>query len=230
MITPIEIQSKTFKNGIGYDKKDVDNFINEILIGYEALYKEKVELSDKINTLNEGLSYYKSIEKTLQKALVLAEQTAEETKEAARKQAKAIEAEARGNAQLIIADASDEFTRLQQQTIQLIRQYESYKAQFKHLAAAQCELLESASFQIHIADLDTFTEKETVNNTEKETDTVKERNDPAREYKTELGRDKGKSSGSFHKRQNSRPSYDTEKAEEEKEDFEFYNLNEEEQE
>jgi cell division initiation protein len=163
MITPIELQSKTFKNGIGYDKKDVDNFINEVLIGYETLYKEKMELSDKINTLNEGLNYYKTIEKTLQKALVLAEQTAEETKETARKQAKAIEAEARGKAQLIIADASNDFNRLQQQTIQLIRQYEAYKAQFKHLAAAQCELLESDSFQIHIANLNTFIEHEQTN-------------------------------------------------------------------
>ncbi|WFR54743.1 DivIVA domain-containing protein [Anaerocolumna sp. AGMB13025] len=167
MITPIELQSKTFKNGIGYDKKDVDNFINEVLIGYETLYKEKMELSDKINTLNEGLNYYKTIEKTLQKALVLAEQTAEETKETARKQAKAIEAEARGKAQLILADASNDFNHLQQQTIQLIRQYEAYKAQFKHLAAAQCELLESDSFQIHIANLNTFIDSEQSANVEK---------------------------------------------------------------
>lgn len=160
MITPIEIQSKSFKTGIGYDKKDVDSFLHEILIGYETLYKENMELNDKLNALNEGISYYKTIEKTLQKALVLAEKTAEETKEAARKQAKAIEDEARGKAQIILADASNELERLNQQTIQLIRQYEAYKAQFKHLAAAQCELLESDSFQIHIANLDTFVQNQ----------------------------------------------------------------------
>ncbi len=168
MITPVELQSKTFKTGIGYDKKDVDKFINELLVDYETLYKEKMELNDKINTLNEGLNYYKTIEKTLQKALVLAEQTAEDTKETARQQAKVIEAQARGKAQLIIADASSEFNCLKQQIIQLVRQYEAYKAQFKHLAAAQCELLESDSFQIHIADLDTFIEKEEVNNNAKD--------------------------------------------------------------
>lgn len=157
MITPIELQNKTFKTGLGYDKKDVDNFLSELLRGYEITYKENMELSDKVNTLNEGISYYKSIEKTLQKALVLAEQTAEETKNAARLQAKAIEEGAMANAKLTMADAITELSHIKQQTIQLIRQYEAYKAQFKHLAEAQCELLNSDSFNIHIADLDMFT-------------------------------------------------------------------------
>lgn len=207
MITPIELQSKTFKSGIGYDKKDVDNFLHELLVGYETLYKEKMELSDKINTLNEGLNYYKSIEKTLQKALILAEQTAEETKEAARRQAKAIESEARGKAQLILADASNEFNRLQQQIIQLIRQYESYKAQFKHLAAAQYELLESESFQIHIAGLDMFTDKDS--NTAPAKDKIK----------NPMAVSNNPDSSSIQE------NIKTEKDEDE--DFEFYNINEE---
>ena len=205
MITPIELQSKTFKNGIGYDKKDVDNFINELQSGYETMYKEKMELSDKIKTLNEGLNYYKTIEKTLQKALVLAEQTAEDTKESARKQAKAIVEEAKGKAQLILSDASNEFNKIQQQTIQLIRQYEAYKTQFKHLAATQCELLESESFQIHIADLNTFIEREDPSKA-KEVTEVKS---------LDINKD---------------VKIKQIKPETEDEDFEFYNLNEDEQE
>ena len=156
MITPIEIQSRTFKSGIGYDKKDVDNFLNTIRVDYENLYKEKMELNDKLNVLQEGINYYKTIEKMLQKALVLAEQTAEDTRQAATNQARAIIAESRGKAQLIVADANNELQQLHTQTLQLIRQYDTYKLQFKHLAAAQCELLESDSFQIHIANLETF--------------------------------------------------------------------------
>lgn len=158
MITPIELQSKNFRSGIGYDKKDVDGFIGEILASYESMYKENMELTDKIHTLNEGLNYYKTIEKTLQKALILAEQTAEETKETARLHGKAIEGEAREQAKLIVADAKHEYNKLREKTVQLIQQYESYRMQFKHLAAAQFELLESKAFQIQIADLDAFAE------------------------------------------------------------------------
>jgi cell division initiation protein len=163
MITPIELQSKTFRSGFGYDKKDVENFVNELQVDYEFLYKENMELNDKISVLNEGLNYYKTIEKTIQKALVLAEQTAEETKEAARVTAKSIENEARANAGIILADAKNDYNKLREQTIQIMRQYESYKAQFKHLAAAQYELLESETFNIHIANLDMFKEMDKIN-------------------------------------------------------------------
>lgn len=158
MITPVELQSKNFKSGIGYDKKDVDNFVSELQKNYETMYKENMELNDKINTLNEGINYYKSIEKTLQKALLLAEQAAEDTKEAARKQAKAIEEEASGKASLIISESYKEVLHLKQQTIKLVQQYEAYKAQFKHLAAAQAEMLESEAFSLHIDDMDSLQE------------------------------------------------------------------------
>jgi len=156
MITPIELQSKTFKTGIGFDKKDVEYFISSLLGDYEALYKENIELKDKCNVLNEGINYYKTIEKTIQKALVLAEKTAEETKEAARQESHAIKEEARAKAKLILMDAQNELDKIHQQTIQLVRQYEAYKAQFKYLAKAQEELLESDTFNIHIANLDAF--------------------------------------------------------------------------
>lgn len=171
MITPIELQSKNFKSGIGYDKKDVDGFLSELLRNYETMYKENMELNDKINTLNEGINYYKSIEKTLQKALILAEQAAEDTKEAARKQAKAIEDEANGKASLIISESYKEVVRLRQQKLKMIQQYESFKAQFKHLASAQVEILEGEGFRLHIDD--DQLEEEASSKTRAQTDTQK---------------------------------------------------------
>lgn len=154
MLTPIEIQRKVFKSGIGYEKKDVDSFLKELLDNYETVYKENVELTDKINVLSEGIQYYKSIEKTLQKALVLAQRTSDETKAAAEKQAQAIEKDAHAKADMILADAKRELELLHTKTVNLVQQYDLYKAQFKQLAAAQLEVLASESFQIHVANLD----------------------------------------------------------------------------
>jgi len=157
MITPIEIQSKTFKSGgLGYDKKDVDSFLREVLLSYEQIYRENMEMKDKISVLTEGIQYYKTIEKTLQKALVLAEKTAEDTKAQAQVTAKNIENEARTRAQLIVADAKNELEHLHAQTIGLLQQYEKYKLQFKNLAAAQIELLQSECFDISLAKIETF--------------------------------------------------------------------------
>lgn len=157
MLTPIEIQSKSFRSGgLGYDKKDVDQFMREVLSNYEVLYRENMELNDKVSTLTQGIQYYKTLEKTLQKALILAEKTAEETKAAALKTAKNIENEALTKSELILADAKNELERIQAQTIQIVQQYEKYKLQFKSLAAAQLELLESECFALNITHLNTF--------------------------------------------------------------------------
>ena len=157
MITPIEIQNKVFKSGgLGYDKKDVDSFMQELLDNYETLYREKMEMNDRINVLNEGLQYYKTIEKTLQKALVLAERTAEETKSTAMKNALLIEQEAVSKANVILEDAKRELEQIRKQTIELVRQYDIYKAQFKSLANAQMELLDTQSFTINLENLSMF--------------------------------------------------------------------------
>lgn len=157
MLTPVEIQSKSFKSGgLGYDKKDVDNFMREVLRSYEDVYRENVELKDKVAVLNEGIQYYKSIEKTLQKALILAEKTAEDTRNAAAKDAKRIEKEATTKANILLADAKNELDALHKQTVALIQQYEKYKLQFKNLAQTQIELLDTEAFSLNIQKLDVF--------------------------------------------------------------------------
>jgi len=157
MITPIDIQSKTFKTGMGYSKADVDNFFATLVADYETLYRENVELKDKVSILNDGINHYKSIEKSLQKALVLAEQTAEETISSAKANATVIEQEAVLKAQSIVADAKIELDHIRTKTVEILQQYESYRAQYKALAKAQVEVLESDSFNIEIASLDVFT-------------------------------------------------------------------------
>lgn len=155
MITPIEIQNKTFKSGgLGYDKRDVDQFMKELLTSYESLYRENVEMKDKISSLTDALQQYKYIEKTLQKALVLAEKTAEDTKQLAQKEAKRIEKEAQLKYQIVLGDAKNELNRIHKQTMKLMQQYEMYRAQFKNLAKAQIELIESESFGLSVANVD----------------------------------------------------------------------------
>lgn len=155
MLTPIDVQAKTFKSGMGYSKADVDTFLASLYADYEALYRENMELKNKMALLNESLSRYKDIEKSLQKALVLAETTSEETIASAKTNAAVIEQEARVKADAIVADARQEVENLRATTVELIQKYESYKAQYKALATAQIEMLNSAAFNIELAEVDT---------------------------------------------------------------------------
>lgn len=160
MLTPVDLQGRTFKSGMGYSKADVDSFFSALTSDYETLYRENMELKDKVGTLNDGINHYRSIEKSLQKALVLAEQTAEETISSAKTNATVIEQEAVLKAQSIVADAKIELDQIRSKTVDLLQQYESYRTQYKALASAQVELLESEAFSIEIASLDVFTNLE----------------------------------------------------------------------
>lgn len=159
MLTPIELQNKTFKSGgLGYDKKDVEQFFKEVTEDYLQLYSENIDLKDKVGVLNDALAQYKTMEKTLQKALVLAEKTAEDTKEAAIKNARNIEKEAQTKSQIILADARNELNHIHAQTQELLKQFDKYKAQFKSLAAAQIELLDSSSYSLNATRMDAYIE------------------------------------------------------------------------
>ncbi len=157
MLTPIELQNKSFKSGgLGYDKKDVDQFFREVTDDYMRLYGENIDLKDKVNALSDALQNYKTMEATLQRALILAEKTAEDTKAEAIKAARNIEQEAQTKSQIILADARHEMERIHAHSMDLLKQFDKYKAQFKSLAAAQIELLDSESYSLNAARLDAF--------------------------------------------------------------------------
>lgn len=149
MLTPVELQNKQFKaSGLGYDKKDVDGFIRLVSDSYEEIYRSKVELEDRVSELDEALSHYRAIEKTMQKALVLAEKTAEETRANAIENARQIENDAVTKSQIILSDARRELEKINQQIINLNQTFETYKINFKNLANAQIEIINSDSFKI----------------------------------------------------------------------------------
>ncbi len=176
MLTPIELQNKSFKSGgLGYDKKDVDQFFREVTDDYMRLYGENIDLKDKVNALSDALQNYKTMENTLQRALILAEKTAEDTKAEAIKAARNIEQEAQTKSQIILADARHEMERIHAHSMELLKQFDKYKAQFKSLAAAQIELLDSESYSLNASRLDAFidTSRAALPETQKQTTTEK---------------------------------------------------------
>ena len=87
MITPLDIENKKFsKRAInGYNTEEVDDFLDELTIAYEKIYKEASDSKQIIEGLNADLAKYKSMEATLQNTLVMAQSTAEDVKNVANK-------------------------------------------------------------------------------------------------------------------------------------------------
>lgn len=90
MITPLDIQNKEFKRALirGYRTKEVDIYLDSINDNYEKLYKENIELKDKIGILTDQIRQYNNLEETLKSTLVIAQSTADDVTGSARKKSR----------------------------------------------------------------------------------------------------------------------------------------------
>lgn len=146
MLTPVDIQQKRFHVGLGYDKKDVNTFFEEVCKSYEELYRSNADLKDRVITLTDGLQNYKSKEAALEKSLLLAEKDAEDTKSSATKEAKSIKSEAKAQAQAILKDAEERLETIKSEIALLETQYAAYKTNFCNLMKRQFEFLKEEDF------------------------------------------------------------------------------------
>ena len=71
-LTPMDIHNKEFTRSFrGYDDEEVDRFLDEIIEEFERLYKENIELKERLGMLSDQISNYKTMENTLKETLLL---------------------------------------------------------------------------------------------------------------------------------------------------------------
>jgi len=144
MITPMDLRAKTFKKSTvgGYDKREVDEYMEAIIADYEKIYTQSIETTDKINTLTKLLDTYKAMEDTMKNSLIVAQSTAEElTKNAQEKAEIAIE-EAKLEAKKIIDEAKADAVKIQTQIAEAKTSMELYKSRAIGMLNAQIDVLE----------------------------------------------------------------------------------------
>lgn len=168
MLTPLDIQNKEFNNSFrGYKESEVDSFLDEIIIDYERVYKENIELKDKITLLNDHLKQYNNLEETLKNTLVVAQGTAEEVTNTAKQKSDLIIMEAEEKSRRIISDAHDEVLKIQKEYESLRKEIYVFKTRFKSLIEAQLSTLEDYYSEIENVKVDE--DKEKIEEIEEET-------------------------------------------------------------
>ena len=143
MITPIDIENKKFAKQMvnGYSVDEVDDFLDDLTVEYEKVFKENSEYKAKLEKLEEDVQHYKTIESTLQSTLVMAQSTAEEVKEVAKQQAEQILNEAKANAEKDVATLENEISLKKKELDDVQKQFDIYKAKMESLLISQLELL-----------------------------------------------------------------------------------------
>ncbi len=149
MITPLEIQNKEFKRGIrGYKEDEVDEFLDQIMIDYEKLYKENIELKDKLEAANHQMDQYKGIEETLKNTLIVAQNAAEDVRANAHKKSELIIQEAESKAGDIIAKAHREVEDIRNEFESTKKQMQIFKTRFRTLLQSQLDSLIESSDEL----------------------------------------------------------------------------------
>ena len=143
MLTPLDIENKRFSKTLkGYNVDEVDDFLDQLTIDYEKLYKENAELKDQIEESKKDLEHYKNVEHTLQNTLVMAQTTAEDIKKNAQTRAEQIIRDAQSEAKRATEEITKEEFDIRKRTEELKRQFDVYKAKMEALLISQLELLQ----------------------------------------------------------------------------------------
>lgn len=143
MLTPLDIENKKFSKKLnGYSVDEVDDFLDQVTLEYEKLYKENNEYKNKIEQSEKDLEHYRNVEKTLQNTLVMAQTTADDIKSMAQKQAEQIIRDAQSEARRSVDDLNKQEFEITKKIEDMKKQFEVYKAKMEALLISQLEMLQ----------------------------------------------------------------------------------------
>ena len=142
-ITPVDIQHKSFKKALqGYDRADVDGFLDEVIETLEDEAQQRAALEAEIADLKERISHFKAMEESLQNTLVLAQRTADETKASAHKEADLIREKARLAGEREIAGYNDAIAEVRREHQRTVEAAEKARSELRSLLMTHLALLE----------------------------------------------------------------------------------------
>lgn len=147
MYTPLDIENKKFSKQVmnGYSVEEVDDFLDELTVDYEKIYKQSTESNTKIESLMQELEKYKNIESTLQNTLIMAQSTADEIKKVAKQEADQLIREAQGKAKEATMEIEKDIAIKTKELDDLQKQFDVYKAKMESLLISQLELLKDSN-------------------------------------------------------------------------------------
>ena len=134
----------------GYNKVEVNKFVNDVIKETEGIIKKCQEQRKEIRVLQDKLSHYENMEDTLKHSLINAEKTADNVKSLAREEADIIIKEAKNNASRIVGEALLKARRIEEERDTLERNIKIFKRKLKIIVEQQMAVVE----EIETLDLD----------------------------------------------------------------------------
>lgn len=155
VLTTRELKDKTFKVGFrGFDKEEVNEFLDIVTEDYETLVRLNREQEQRIKELQEKIAYFDEMKESLTQSVILAQETAEKVKQSAQTEsdnliskanfdAQHLLEEAKAKANQILRDATDDAKRVAVETEDLKRQSRLFHQRLLAVVEGQMGLVNS---------------------------------------------------------------------------------------
>ena len=126
----------------GYNKGEVNSFVNNVTVEYESMLNNLKSKDREIENLKKELNHYKELESTLNRAILIAEESSQNIKKTAFDESKIIIENAKKNASRIINNSLIKAEKVQNAADDLKRQVAQYKRKYKDILENQLEEIE----------------------------------------------------------------------------------------
>jgi cell division initiation protein len=141
----------------GYNPKEVNAFLDEVIIQVDKMVKELkvkdeevLQLKKENGMLYEQINRYKAIESTMNKTIVAAQDSGEQIRRIAKQESDIILNEARGNANRIVSDALIRAEKVEYDAARLRKNISVFKRKFRAIIESQLEVVD----EIEVLDLE----------------------------------------------------------------------------
>ncbi len=141
-LTPLDIKKQEFKKGLrGYDPIEVEAFLEVVADEFEAVVREKNQLTDEVLKLRTQLRDYRQVEDSLKETLVNAQENITSSRENSKKEADLIIRDAELKAEKILDESRIKLEKLKNYIIIIRAQKDSFARRLRHLLESQMELI-----------------------------------------------------------------------------------------
>ena len=145
-LTPLDIHHKEFGHALrGYNEEQVDAFLDEVADEFERLFKENIDLSERLEAAAERVRTYQAMEATLQNTMVAATRSAEEIGAKARNEAEVTMRDAEIKAKEIIHNALQQRQKVANELIRIKQAEEEFRGRYRALLESQMRSVSEVS-------------------------------------------------------------------------------------
>jgi cell division initiation protein len=148
-MTPVEVRHQHLRRGLlGYKRRHVNELLDQIADSFELVWRERAELTDRVEQLDADLAKHVELEGLLRSTLISAERAAQEQRERARREADTIIGEAHSEARVVTREARAETERLTTESRRITALLRSALALVDDAAEAEAKPAEVAAENI----------------------------------------------------------------------------------